>query len=555
MTDHSDSAPDRDNQPTNSKRPHETDPKEDSHTEKKIKTEPGLSTIVQRPSSPDATAEQPIKREGSPSKGGYRLRAEAPAGTVGYGTPAYKLKGLGAETQEKKSGRAFQWLETEREAVLAKMDVKPVDDKKLPKKKVALMMGYCGTGYIGMQLNPGVPSIELELHKALFAAGAVSAENALNPAKVAFMRAARTDKGVHAAGQVVSLKMITENPNIVEKINQHLPEQIRVWGWVRAAKSFHAKNDCDSRRYEYLLPTYVLAPVDPALYPHSGVAKRMGIVPPTIDPAVKIEYGAHNEVAKSEPEELEKKRAYRATPEQLQRLQQILHEYVGSLNYHNFTHGKRWEESSALRNIKSFETFPPFIRDGIEWVSCKVHGQSFMLHQIRKMIGLAVLMIRTEAGIDLVKESFKREKLNIPKAPGLGLLLEQVVYESYNRKIRTMRGSEAQAIDFGPYTATIEQFKEKYIYTDLVQEELTTAVFDEWTRVVDSRPEDYGWFLNPDGSVALDRRPAYIVERRGGKPGEGKGKGVEVKIENGMTDQDDVVMGEEGVADGGDVSE
>ena len=44
------------------------------------------------------------------------------------------------------------------------------------------------------------------------------------------MRAARTDKGVHAAGQVISLKMITEDPNIVEKINSHLPEQIRIWG-------------------------------------------------------------------------------------------------------------------------------------------------------------------------------------------------------------------------------------------------------------------------------------------------------------------------------------
>lgn len=48
--------------------------------------------------------------------------------------------------------------------------------------------------------------------------------------QVSFMRAARTDKGVHAAGNVVSLKLIVEDPDIVTKINSYLPDQIRVWG-------------------------------------------------------------------------------------------------------------------------------------------------------------------------------------------------------------------------------------------------------------------------------------------------------------------------------------
>lgn len=45
-------------------------------------------------------------------------------------------------------------------------------------------MSYCGTGYNGMQINPNVASIELDLHKALAASGAVSQENAMDPAKV-----------------------------------------------------------------------------------------------------------------------------------------------------------------------------------------------------------------------------------------------------------------------------------------------------------------------------------------------------------------------------------
>ena len=48
-------------------------------------------------------------------------------------------------------------------------------------------------------------------------------------------RAARTDAGVHAAGNVVSLKMIMSVPGIpdmVSRINEELPPEIRLWGFV-----------------------------------------------------------------------------------------------------------------------------------------------------------------------------------------------------------------------------------------------------------------------------------------------------------------------------------
>ncbi|KAJ1931375.1 tRNA pseudouridine synthase 1, partial [Linderina macrospora] len=133
-------------------------------------------------------------------------------------------------------------------------------EPRQPKRKVALLMGFCGTGYQGMQVNPNAQTIEGDLFRALVDAGAVSADNAEDQKKVQFQRAARTDKGVHAAGQAVSLKMIIEDPEIVSKINEKLPEQIRVWGYVRVIRSFNAKTMCDSRVYEYLLPTYVFMP-------------------------------------------------------------------------------------------------------------------------------------------------------------------------------------------------------------------------------------------------------------------------------------------------------
>jgi tRNA pseudouridine38-40 synthase len=43
------------------------------------------------------------------------------------------------------------------------------------------------------------------------------------------MRTARTDKGVHASCNLVSLKMIITD-NLVEQLNSILPNQIKIWG-------------------------------------------------------------------------------------------------------------------------------------------------------------------------------------------------------------------------------------------------------------------------------------------------------------------------------------
>jgi tRNA pseudouridine38-40 synthase len=51
-----------------------------------------------------------------------------------------------------------------------------------------------------------------------------------------------------------------------------------------------------------------------------------------------------------------------------------------------------------------------------------------MLHQIRKMVSMLILLVRTNSPISIIDESFSETKMNIPKAPGLGLLLEQVSY-------------------------------------------------------------------------------------------------------------------------------
>ncbi|KAL2913192.1 tRNA pseudouridine synthase 1 [Polyrhizophydium stewartii] len=379
------------------------------------------------------------------------------------------------------------------------------DKARRPKKKVALLMSYCGTGYQGMQINPDVPSIELDVHKALAMSGAVSPDNAMDPAKTSFMRCARTDKGVHAAGQLVSVKLIVEDVDIIERINAFLPAQIRVWGYARVPKHFHAKNNCDARIYEYLMPTYVLAKADPKFYPLSAVAVAAGVTPETTGRV----FSEPISIPESTPEELAERRKYTISPEELAAVRAILGQFVGTHNFFNYTQSKKPTDKGMQRYITSFTCSDPFVREGIEWVSIKVKGQSFMLHQIRKMIGLTIMMLRTNTPPSLVPKTFADVRLNIPKAPALGLLLERPLFESYNT-LSVSKGTEREKIDFDLYSDKIQEFKEQWIYKAQIADEIKDGHFAEWIRVVDANADDYGWYLVADGTISDAHKPVHV---------------------------------------------
>lgn len=85
--------------------------------------------------------------------------------------------------------------------------IQKVDAVKIKRRPYALMMGYLGRDYYGMQINRGMKTIEDDLFNALLKNNLITTENIENLRSFNFQRAARTDKGVSAARQVVSLKL------------------------------------------------------------------------------------------------------------------------------------------------------------------------------------------------------------------------------------------------------------------------------------------------------------------------------------------------------------
>ncbi|MCU0640563.1 MAG: tRNA pseudouridine(38-40) synthase TruA [Candidatus Margulisbacteria bacterium] len=111
---------------------------------------------------------------------------------------------------------------------------------------VKLTIQYDGTGFFGLELQPGKRTVRSELAKAF---------KALYKQPVTYINASRTDAGVHALGQVISYEPPLAIPigRLPEALNSFLPADIRVIGARVVGRKFHARYDAKAKEYEYLI--------------------------------------------------------------------------------------------------------------------------------------------------------------------------------------------------------------------------------------------------------------------------------------------------------------
>lgn len=115
--------------------------------------------------------------------------------------------------------------------------------------RIALKLAYTGDRYHGFQIQPNVRTVESEMFSSLKKSGIV------NDIKVArYSRAARTDRGVHAAGQVIAFDTGTGfGDSLPRIINSNLPDDIWVWAHAEVPDDFDPRRDAISREYRYFL--------------------------------------------------------------------------------------------------------------------------------------------------------------------------------------------------------------------------------------------------------------------------------------------------------------
>jgi tRNA pseudouridine38-40 synthase len=114
--------------------------------------------------------------------------------------------------------------------------------------RLILTLEYDGTPFRGWAAQPGLPTVEAALREALDGTFA-SVEN--------LAVAGRTDTGVHALGQVVSVDVDGGPPpeRAAAALNPRLPDEIIVLSSAIAPAGFHARHSARSRSYRYRLFT------------------------------------------------------------------------------------------------------------------------------------------------------------------------------------------------------------------------------------------------------------------------------------------------------------
>ena len=108
-----------------------------------------------------------------------------------------------------------------------------------------MVVSYLGTPYLGWQLQARGATVQGELEKVL--------TGLLQGPRVVVVGTARTDAGVHAAGQVAHFDLPVAIPvaGLYKSLNARLPESIRVHRLDPVPRSFHAQHCARAKRYTY----------------------------------------------------------------------------------------------------------------------------------------------------------------------------------------------------------------------------------------------------------------------------------------------------------------
>lgn len=354
---------------------------------------------------------------------------------------------------------------------------------KLPKRKVVFLIAYLGQNYCGFQINEAQRTVQAEIEYALYKSKFLDLQNFGFPTKYSWATSARTDKNVHACAQVCNAKIrySASLAQVRETINSNLPSDICILDVVQTSKNFNAKTARNKVKYQYMLPSFVL---------QDSVTLKDFFLLHTSSATTITNDKPLPELTSEEASNLYSMfKSYRATSDQIHRLNDALKQFEGTHSFHNYTRGRDYDDKSTSRFIMTFVVGDPIIseQDGMEWIPTHVTGQSFLLNQIRKMISMAIDVARGSISItsssdddkpsyDFMMESFSKNKMQIDIAPAQGLFLEMSYFDYYNQRSGTGKSS---ILDWSSSSATADSeavarwkhFKEHLIMPHIMKEE------------------------------------------------------------------------------------
>ncbi|KAM0871277.1 hypothetical protein ACQ4PT_039514 [Festuca glaucescens] len=278
------------------------------------------------------------------------------------------------------------------------------------KRLVALKIMYFGQRFYGFASEAQTePTIESEVFKALERARLLVSSRK----ESCYSRCGRTDKGVSATGQVISLylrsnmrdaggNVLDERSEIdyVRVLNKILPRDIRVIGWCPVAADFLARFSCLGREYKYL-------------FWKGGLDTS--------------------------------------------KMQKAASKFIGEHDFRNFCKMDAVNVSNYKRRITDFDisAYDQRLNFDDELWAMTIKGSAFLWHQVRCMVAVLFLIgqgLESTFVVDSLLDITKTpRKPQYTMAPELPLILRSCLFD----KVSFMCSSDARQ-------ALIEHFKDEY---------------------------------------------------------------------------------------------
>ncbi len=247
--------------------------------------------------------------------------------------------------------------------------------------RIALIVEYDGARYHGSQVQEDLPTIQGELENAL---------EKVTGEKIRTAFAGRTDRGVHARGQVVACdtECSLEPMTIARALNHHLPDDIAIKNAIAVNHDFDPRRDALSREYCY----YIWNDTSPS------PLRRWNAL-------------------------------FVQQPLDIAGMDRACQAIVGTYDFAPFASSLD-DLRNTVRTVYRANTF----REG-SMVTCHIEANAFLPHQVRNTVGslLQVGLGKIDvAGFEEILES-KRVAVAGPPAPPHGLCLLKV---NYNGKMQ-----------------------------------------------------------------------------------------------------------------------
>eukprot|EP00960_Hanusia_phi_P046805 758052-Hanusia_phi.AAC.1 len=167
-------------------------------------------------------------------------------------------------------------------------------------------------------------------------------------------------------------------------------------------------------------------------------------------------------------------KTFRISDQEIANIADVLRVYEGTHDFHNFTADKCSDEgpTETQRVVSRFVPGQKRVNaEGVEYLALEVEGDSFIYHQIRKMVGLAIFALRYKGDAERVQFVFDvlndQDRRYVPLAPSLGLMLDRVLFRKENKT----HGGFTVLLDFEDFSREMVEFKRQRIYPEIDEKE------------------------------------------------------------------------------------